>query len=194
MAGTACAVLLGRRLCRPPPACSRLASAHPCPCPCPLRDTAVPTGRLPAPAPSPLCTRCLKPFPSPVPAPPPSAPCRCACSRLGGCPTATPASTPPPWQPTAPSYPQRVRGAGEAGQRVVGCELARAVLHPTRWAGAPAVEQAAGGRSLAHLPALPINEGVRALWTGLGPNVARNAIINAAELASYDQIKESLIK
>ena len=33
-------------------------------------------------------------------------------------------------------------------------------------------------------------EGVRALWTGLGPNVARNAIINAAELASYDQVKQ----
>jgi solute carrier family 25 uncoupling protein 8/9 len=34
------------------------------------------------------------------------------------------------------------------------------------------------------------NEGVAALWTGLGPNVARNAIINAAELASYDQVKQ----
>lgn len=33
-------------------------------------------------------------------------------------------------------------------------------------------------------------EGVSALWTGLGPNIARNAIVNAAELASYDQIKE----
>lgn len=33
-------------------------------------------------------------------------------------------------------------------------------------------------------------EGVGALWTGLGPNIARNAIINAAELASYDQVKE----
>lgn len=29
-----------------------------------------------------------------------------------------------------------------------------------------------------------------ALWTGVGPNIARNAIINAAELASYDQIKQ----
>lgn len=29
-----------------------------------------------------------------------------------------------------------------------------------------------------------------ALWTGLGPNIARNAIINAAELASYDHVKE----
>ena len=38
------------------------------------------------------------------------------------------------------------------------------------------------------------SEGVAALWTGLGPNVARNAIINAAELASYDHIKESLVK
>lgn len=36
-------------------------------------------------------------------------------------------------------------------------------------------------------------EGLGALWTGLGPNIARNALINAAELASYDQIKESLI-
>ena len=36
-------------------------------------------------------------------------------------------------------------------------------------------------------------EGVRALWTGIGPNVARNSVMNAAELASYDQIKESLL-
>lgn len=35
-----------------------------------------------------------------------------------------------------------------------------------------------------------IQEGIGALWTGLGPNIARNAIINAAELASYDQVKE----
>ena len=26
------------------------------------------------------------------------------------------------------------------------------------------------------------------LWRGLGPNVARNAIVNAAELASFDQV------
>ncbi|XP_010541434.1 PREDICTED: mitochondrial uncoupling protein 2-like isoform X1 [Tarenaya hassleriana] len=37
-------------------------------------------------------------------------------------------------------------------------------------------------------------EGIRALWTGLGPNIARNAIINAAELASYDQIKQTILK
>ncbi|KAI8556832.1 hypothetical protein RHMOL_Rhmol05G0286000 [Rhododendron molle] len=37
-------------------------------------------------------------------------------------------------------------------------------------------------------------EGVGALWTGIGPNVARNAIINAAELASYDQVKETILK
>ena len=36
-------------------------------------------------------------------------------------------------------------------------------------------------------------EGLSALWTGLGPNVARNAIINAAELASYDAIKETIL-
>ncbi|CAI9765038.1 unnamed protein product [Fraxinus pennsylvanica] len=37
-------------------------------------------------------------------------------------------------------------------------------------------------------------EGIAALWTGLGPNVARNAIINAAELASYDQVKQTILK
>ena len=36
-------------------------------------------------------------------------------------------------------------------------------------------------------------EGVAALWTGLTPNVARNSVINAAELASYDQVKSSLM-
>ena len=32
-------------------------------------------------------------------------------------------------------------------------------------------------------------EGFFKLWTGVVPNVARNAIINAAELASYDQAR-----
>ncbi|KAG2430273.1 hypothetical protein HXX76_010368 [Chlamydomonas incerta] len=38
-----------------------------------------------------------------------------------------------------------------------------------------------------------VDEGFLGLWKGLGPNIARNAIINAAELASYDQIKQSLL-
>ncbi|PPS14138.1 hypothetical protein GOBAR_AA06432 [Gossypium barbadense] len=37
-------------------------------------------------------------------------------------------------------------------------------------------------------------EGLAALWTGLGPNIARNAIVNAAELASYDQVKQTILK
>lgn len=36
-------------------------------------------------------------------------------------------------------------------------------------------------------------EGVAGLWTGVGPNIGRNALINAAELASYDQVKQSLL-
>ncbi len=32
-------------------------------------------------------------------------------------------------------------------------------------------------------------EGVAGLWTGVGPNIARNAIINAVELASYDTVR-----
>eukprot|EP00744_Colponema_vietnamica_P004298 GILI01006447.1.p1 GENE.GILI01006447.1~~GILI01006447.1.p1 ORF type:complete len:323 (-),score=69.00 GILI01006447.1:78-1001(-) len=36
-------------------------------------------------------------------------------------------------------------------------------------------------------------EGVKGLWTGWGPNVMRNSLINAAELASYDQIKQVIL-
>ncbi|KAL6146131.1 hypothetical protein ACLB2K_056814 [Fragaria x ananassa] len=37
-------------------------------------------------------------------------------------------------------------------------------------------------------------EGVKALWTGYGANVTRNSVVNAAELASYDQVKQKLLK
>ena len=33
-------------------------------------------------------------------------------------------------------------------------------------------------------------DGLKGLWVGWGPNVMRNSIINAAEIASYDQYKE----
>lgn len=36
-------------------------------------------------------------------------------------------------------------------------------------------------------------EGARGLWTGLGPAVARNSVINATELASYEHTKEALL-
>lgn len=34
---------------------------------------------------------------------------------------------------------------------------------------------------------------VKGLYSGLYPNILRNSIMNAAELASYDQIKTSLV-
>uniref|UniRef100_A0A5F9C614 Uncoupling protein 2 n=1 Tax=Oryctolagus cuniculus TaxID=9986 RepID=A0A5F9C614_RABIT len=37
-------------------------------------------------------------------------------------------------------------------------------------------------------------EGLRGLWKGTSPNVARNAIVNCAELVTYDLIKEALLK
>ena len=37
-------------------------------------------------------------------------------------------------------------------------------------------------------------EGMAGLWSGLGPNVVRNSIVNAAELVCYDTIKELLMK
>lgn len=37
-------------------------------------------------------------------------------------------------------------------------------------------------------------EGIRGLWKGTSPNVARNAIVNCAELVTYDLIKDTLLK
>lgn len=31
-------------------------------------------------------------------------------------------------------------------------------------------------------------EGIKALWTGTTPNILRNSVVNAAELATYDQV------
>lgn len=38
------------------------------------------------------------------------------------------------------------------------------------------------------------DEGVLGLWRGIAPNVVRNSVICAAELASYDQIKQTVLK
>eukprot|EP01016_Furgasonia_blochmanni_P056322 TRINITY_DN9583_c0_g1_i7.p1 TRINITY_DN9583_c0_g1~~TRINITY_DN9583_c0_g1_i7.p1 ORF type:complete len:335 (+),score=101.32 TRINITY_DN9583_c0_g1_i7:49-1005(+) len=38
------------------------------------------------------------------------------------------------------------------------------------------------------------HEGIAGLWTGLVPNMARNAVINAAELATYDHTKQYILK
>lgn len=35
---------------------------------------------------------------------------------------------------------------------------------------------------------------MRSLWKGVSPNIARNALINAAELASYDQVCHACIR
>ena len=37
-------------------------------------------------------------------------------------------------------------------------------------------------------------EGIKGLWTGYVPNLVRNSVISAAELATFDQVKESLLR
>jgi len=37
------------------------------------------------------------------------------------------------------------------------------------------------------------SEGVVGFWKGVGPNIIRNSIINAAELATYDQAKQTIL-
>ena len=37
-------------------------------------------------------------------------------------------------------------------------------------------------------------DGLAGFWKGVAPNIVRNSIINCAELATFDQAKESLLK
>lgn len=39
-----------------------------------------------------------------------------------------------------------------------------------------------------------VTEGIKGLWKGLGPNIARNSVVNVAELVCYDSIKDALIR
>ena len=36
-------------------------------------------------------------------------------------------------------------------------------------------------------------DGIKGFWIGWGPNVVRNSLINAAEMASYDQAKQMFV-
>ena len=38
------------------------------------------------------------------------------------------------------------------------------------------------------------SEGIKGLWKGLLPNITRNAIVNAAELVTYDLVKETILE
>jgi hypothetical protein len=37
-------------------------------------------------------------------------------------------------------------------------------------------------------------EGIKGLWTGYGPNLARNCVVNATELVAYDQVNRYIYK
>ncbi|XWS28745.1 hypothetical protein CRYUN_Cryun25bG0097400 [Craigia yunnanensis] len=88
--------------------------------------------------------------------------------------------------------------AGFFGNRLT-CALAIAVANPTdlvkvRLQAEGKFPVGVARRYYGTLDAYYTIEGLGALWTGLGPNIARNAIVNAAELASYDQVKQTILK
>ncbi len=84
-----------------------------------------------------------------------------------------------------PGVPKKYPSATAAYGIIVRCERASArpatasVLHVVRLTAGPC---ALGVRVRRR------EEGVAGLWKGVGPNIMRNALINAAELASYDQV------
>lgn len=77
--------------------------------------------------------------------------------------------------------------------------LAMSIANPTDLVKIRFQTQAsAGGKpkytsALSAYPKIVREEGVRALWTGLNANIFRNSVINAAELATYDEFKGFLL-
>lgn len=49
------------------------------------------------------------------------------------------------------------------------------------------------GSSLEAYKSIYKNEGIKGLWKGIGPNILRNSVVNAAELVCYDTFKEFLL-
>ncbi|KAI3433585.1 hypothetical protein D9Q98_003396 [Chlorella vulgaris] len=98
-------------------------------------------------------------------------------------------------QPGHTSIPTKIAAALSAGTLAVLVGNPTDVLKCRMQAqGKPAPGVAAKYPSaLAAYRIIARQEGIRALWTGTTPNIARNSVVNAAELATYDQIKEVLM-
>ncbi|XP_043833782.1 mitochondrial uncoupling protein 2-like isoform X1 [Dromiciops gliroides] len=93
--------------------------------------------------------------------------------------------------------------AGIGSSLLAGCTtgaLAVAIAQPTDVVKVRFQAQARAGGSRRYQGTLDVcktiarEEGLRGLWKGTSPNVARNAIVNCAELVTYDLIKDALLK
>uniref|UniRef100_A0A8C4VN59 Uncoupling protein 2 n=1 Tax=Gopherus evgoodei TaxID=1825980 RepID=A0A8C4VN59_9SAUR len=100
-------------------------------------------------------------------------------------------------------YTRGSERAGIGSRLLAGCTtgaMAVAVAQPTdvvkvRFQAQARVE---GGRryqgTMDAYKTIAREEGLKGLWKGTSPNVARNAIVNCTELVTYDLIKDMLLK
>lgn len=101
-------------------------------------------------------------------------------------------------------YTKGSEHAGIGSRLLAGCTtgaMAVAVAQPTDVVKvrfqAQASTSGASGRYSSTMHAyrtIAKEEGIRGLWKGTGPNIARNAIVNCTELVTYDLIKDALLK
>ncbi|KAK2828468.1 hypothetical protein Q5P01_019502 [Channa striata] len=101
-------------------------------------------------------------------------------------------------------YTRGTESAGIVTRLMAGCTtgaMAVAFAQPTdvvKVRFQAQVRLADGGRrynsTLGAYKTIAKDEGVRGLWKGCMPNITRNAIVNCAELVTYDIIKELILK
>eukprot|EP01051_Picozoa_sp_SAG22_P018072 SAG22_NODE_2943_length_2087_cov_1.084507_1_plen_289_part_00 len=91
-----------------------------------------------------------------------------------------------------PNFVQRLMAGGSAGA------LSICVFNPTEVVKTQMMTASSSGGGAAAptmsgiVRTILAKNGVLGLWAGLGPNVARTFLVNAAELGTYDQAKASL--
>ncbi len=87
----------------------------------------------------------------------------------------------------APTFAQRLLAGGTAGA------ISISVFNPTEVVKTQ-MQAAAASTSMGSVVRGVYREGgVAAFWAGIGPNVARTFLVNAAELGTYDEAKSRLV-
>jgi len=86
----------------------------------------------------------------------------------------------------APSYPVRLLAGGSAGA------IAIAIFNPTEVVKTQVQTSVEGISMMQVIKKVWAADGVAGFWAGVKPNVARTFLVNAAELGTYDQAKQTL--
>lgn len=93
--------------------------------------------------------------------------------------------------PNSPNFALRIMAGSTTGAMAVLCAQPTDVVKVRMQAQANGIKRYSG--SFQAYRTIAVQEGIKGLWKGTSPNVARNVVVNCCELVSYDLIKEKIL-